>query len=248
MDFNLIVEHPDRKEIISRLVGGDLPKSVAQWLKIRYTDPEDRHLHISSTLLQQYIENHVDLLGQLQADIKKHNSLKVNDELSTLTKSNKTYKSVVAELADNELDVKKMINEIVMVIRTRTEQVFDKIQKAEDGKEYTGKGDYQLIKYFEVLLNAVEKLDKINNNAAETKIENSYTIKYIDQNVFIFQEALRETLAEFDLDVSMRFMERFVNKLTQLKPPDVASNQQRYNDSKALMESTKVVIEGIVDE
>lgn len=245
MEFNLIVDHPDRKEIISRLVGGEVPKSLAQWLKIKYNKDGEQHLHLSERLLQSYMEQHVDLLGQLQEDIKRHSDEKVSAKLAKLTKQNKTYQTIVAELGEQELDVKKTINQVVAIIRSRTEQVFDKIQQMEAEKGFTGKADYALIKYFEVLLNSVEKLDKITNGAKETHVENNYTIQYIDQNLAIFQEALKETLAEFDLEVSMRFMERFTHKLSHLKPPKVFDEKERHNGMLGVTESATKQIEEI---
>ena len=238
MDFNIIVEHPDRQEIISRLIGGEAPKIISQWLMLKYGGDGQRHLHIPATTLKSYVETHVDLLDQLQQDIKTHKLAKGNSSAATLTKKSKTYQGIIEELADNELDLKRTINGIVQVIRTRTEQVFDRIQQQEANNASSGKGDYALIKYFEILLNSVEKLDKISNNAVEKEVQHSYTVQYIDQNMSIFHEALRETLAELDYETSLRIMDRLNEKIMAAKAPTLLTIDARKADFKSVAAMT----------
>jgi hypothetical protein len=234
MDFSIIVEHPDRQEIISRLISGEAPKIINQWLMLKYGADGQQHLHIPATTLKSYADSHVDLLDQLQRDIKEHRIAKTSSSASKLTKNSKTYQAIIEELADNELDIKKTIRGIVQVIRTRTEQVFDKIQQQEAGNVGGNKGDYALIKYFEILLNAVEKLDKISNNSVEKEVQHSYTIQYIDQNMSIFHDALRETLSELDYEVSLRIMNRLNEKIMAAKAPVPVTIASRKADFKSV--------------
>lgn len=230
MDFNLIVQHPDRHEIISRLIAGEDPKVISQWLQLKYGKDGEQHLHIPSTVMKSYMESHVDLLDQLQQDIKQHKLAKTSGAVATLTKNSKSYKSIIEELADKELDLKRMMTGLIEVIRSRTEQVFDKIQAFESEKQLNTKGDYALIKYFELLINAAEKLDKINNNATEKTVQHNYTVQYIDQNINVFHEAFRQTLMEsFDYEVVLKLMETFNNKVMTLKAP-VSSIETRKTD------------------
>ena len=68
-DFSKILSHPDKDEIISKLVTGIKPRDVSDWLKLKYSDKEQGHLRISSKILQDFVENNLDLYNVIQNDI-----------------------------------------------------------------------------------------------------------------------------------------------------------------------------------
>ena len=132
--------------------------------------------------------------------------------------------------------------ELVAAIEMRAEQIFDRIQL--DPK--SSKGDMYLIQYFNLLISACEKLDKINNSSlAATSVTNNntiYNVQYIDEQASIIYDAIRETLSEIDLDASFLFMEKVNDKLSKLKlkqkdefsyiPVDIRDSEIKLLDSK----------------
>lgn len=238
MDFSNILSHPDHEEIVSRLVIGDSAKDIAQWLKIKYPEKEQKHLNLSSKSLQEYADKHIDLMGQIRKDIAavKEDSTdpKIQKAISQSIINNKTYRERVMEYVNTEVDIKKMITELVLMCRDRMEQVFDRIQENPTNM----KGDYVLVKYFETLFVALEKFDKIVNNAPDQIIQHNVTVQAIDQHVALLQEAIRRTLAKMDVDASMVFMDDLTEELRKLSPPAIKTPtiESREADAQLLRE------------
>lgn len=219
-DFSNLLNHPDAEEIVSRLVVGDSPKDISQWLKIKYSDKDQKHLVISAKILQEYADKHLDLMNHLQKDII---SIKQTGELDktvsgSLTNT-KAYKERLMEYVEDELNIKKMITELVLVCRDRMEQVFDKIQE----NPHSLKGDYVLLKYFETLGNNLEKFDKIVNNAPDQIIQHNITVQQVDQHTAVLQEAVRRALTKLDPEQSLIFIESLSQELQTLRAPELSA-------------------------
>ena len=123
------------------------------------------------------------------------------------------------KLADTKVDIKQMITELVLTCKARMEQVFDKIQE----NPTNIKGDYVLLKYFETLFIAMEKFDKIVNNAPDQVIQVNIQNQIAEQYVTIFQETIREVLTGIDAESALLFIEIYTEKLMSVKMPKQAS-------------------------
>lgn len=224
-DFSFIVDHPDYQEIVSKIVTGTSPKDVSHWLKVKYPDKEQKHLHLSVKTLQEFVEKHATLMDDLRQEIVaiKHGE-KIDRKLSASLMNNKDARTRLLEEVDNEMDIKKVIKDLVKIAYARMEQVFDTIQQNPTG----WKGDYVLVKYFETLFKACEQFDKIHNNTPDQVIQHNYTVQVMDQTLAAFQEAVRRTLAQIDTEASLQFAEVFTEELQKVKRPDVlaADNQK----------------------
>lgn len=226
-DFSKILSHPDKDEIISKLVTGIKPKDVSDWLKLKYTDKEQGHLRVSSKILQEFVENNLDLYNVLQNDISgvKQDKKEISDSL----KNNKTYQERIVEIADKELDIKRLLIETGHIIRQRVEQVFDKIQ--ENPQNF--KPDYTLIKWLETLLSFTDKYQKIVNEAPDTVVQHNVNIQIVEQHTIMLQDAIRETMAEVDSDMAFNFLEKLNAKMSLLQCPQ----HQVMSQDKKLLEA-----------
>ncbi len=232
MDLSQITEHPDYDEIVAKVVTGIGAKDISQWLKIKYSDKEQKHLCLSIKSIQEFINKHVDLQATLQRDLLavKNNDSLTDKKIALSLANNKSYQDRLVELAGTEIDVKKLIKELVYTCNARMEQVFDKIQE----NPTNTKADYVLLKYFEVLFTAVERLDKIVNNAPDQIIQHNITIQAVEQHTAVIQEAVRETLAQMDPESSMFFIETLARKLSKLKEPEQESVEDRMTEAKLI--------------
>lgn len=215
-DFAILTDHPDYEEIISQVALGKDPKDIAQWLKVKYSNKEQKHLHISIKTIQNFIEKHADLNQRLKEDVTAvsvHQSQTNNHRIAASLMNNKTYMERLQLLADAKVDHKKMITELILMCQARMEQVFDKIQENPTGF----KADYVLLKYFEVLFQAMEKFDKIVNQTPDQVIQINVQNQIADQFVPIYTEAIRETLAHIDAESALLFIEIFTEKFAALQ-------------------------------
>lgn len=248
MDFSKILAHPDKDEIISKLVNGVKTKDVSDWLKLKYPNSNQAHLRLSGKMLKEFVDNNLDLYNTLKndiADVKAGN--KQDKKIAESLLNNKTYRERLNELADNDIDIKRVITEVVFLIRERIEQYFDKIQENPGNL----KPDYGLIKWFEVLLNATEKFDKIINKAPDQVIQHNITMQAMDQHTAIFQDVIREVLAELDPEASFLFMDKMREKLSALAPPELdkpLTQEKRLAEAKILMAQAEDIKEEIEDK
>lgn len=245
-DFSKLLNHPDKDEIVSKLMTGVSPKQVADWLKLKYADKEQSHLRISSNNLKDFTDNNLDLYSQLRNDIEGISSGQKAPpkEIAESLKNNKTYQERLIDLADKEIDIKQIIKETVMMVRARAIQVFDKIQSNPENT----KPDYTLIKWFETLINAAEKYDKIVNESPDMIVEHKVTMEIVENRLAIFQEAVRETALELDPEIAFLFMDNLTRKLEALQEPQiqVLGQEKRLVEAKIL--STAIAEQGERDE
>jgi hypothetical protein len=235
-DFSKLLSHPDKDEIISKLMTGISPKNVADWLKLKYADKDQQHLRISIKSLKDFVDNNLDLYSQLRNDIESAgNGQKAPKGLSESLSNCKTYQERINELADKELDIKKIITETVVIVKARAMQVFDKIQENPSNT----KPDYVLIKWFETLINASEKFEKIVNEKPDQVVQHNISVQMIENHTTILQEAIRDTMMEIDPEIAFLFMEKFTSRMTALQEPtqNVLGQDKRLAEAKVLSTS-----------
>lgn len=236
-DFSKLLSHPDKDEIISKLITGIKPKDVADWLKLKYPEKEQRHLQLSSKMLKDFVDNNLDLYNTLQNDIAgTKNGQTPPKEISESLQNNKTYKERLNELADNEIDIKRIMVETVFIIKQRIEQVFDKVQENPQNM----KPDHALIKWFEVLLNAAEKFQKIVNEAPDLVVQHNHSVQMVEQHTAFLQDAIRETMAEVDPKMAFLFMEKMNDKMNSLQEPQPQTVSPEKRLAEAQVINTKV--------
>jgi hypothetical protein len=232
VDFSKLLSHPDKDEIISKLVTGVQPSEVSDWLKLKYSDDDQKHLRLSQQLLKTFIANNLDLYKTLQDDIVAVNSGQ-EKEISESLRNNKTYKERLTELVDQELDIKKLMIETIFLIRQRVEQVFDKAQENPESL----KPDPTLIKWMELLLNTTEKYNKIVNQAPDSIVQHNVSVQVIEQHTAFLQDAIRETMAEVDPQMAYVFLDKLNAKMEKIKEPQNAADiplEKRLSEAQML--------------
>lgn len=236
-DFSKILQHPDKDEIVSKLVTGVKPKDVGDWLKLKYPDKDQGHLRISSTMLKSFVDNNLDLYGALKDDIAKtKNGQTPPKEIAESLRNNKTYKERLNDMADTEIDIKRVMVEAVFFIRQRIEQVWDKMQENPQNM----KPDYALIKWFDTLLVAAERYEKIVNESPDQVIQHNVNLQLIEQHTAILQDAVRATLAEMDPAMASVFLEKWAERASELEEPNTQPLSQEKRLAEAKVLSTEI--------
>lgn len=217
MDFSRIIEHPLSEEIVDKLVHGVKPKDVSDWLKLKFPEKDQSHLRLPAKLLKDFADSSLDLYETLRQDIHKAKTDEnMERKVTSALRNNKTYQERMVEIADEEIDIKKIVQEVAFMIRERAIQVFDKIQENPSNT----KPDHVLIKWFEVLLNSLEKVDKIVHNSPDQIIQHNVTVQVMDQYMDVLQGAVRETLEELDSETAFIFMDKLNQKMDNLELPE----------------------------
>ena len=239
-----IKNHPDFNEICSKLLISIEPSLINEWLKGKYS-AADKSLIISIKDLEVFRDEYLDFYNQISEDLEKvksGKSNKISADLQDSIYNNATYKERLNEYLDKEVDIKKIIKNMVIAIESRAMQVFDYIQQ--DNRNM--KNDRILIEWFQTLLSTLEKYDSILNGSPNTVInQNTVNIQIIDRQINVFHKVIREVLSRLDYDTSMLFLELFNEELTKLKqlsehplPIDI-----RLDEVKKIGEETKALLE-----
>lgn len=216
-----ILEHPDKDEIISKLVIAVPAKDIHEWLSSKYTSTSEAKFVISEKSIKAFQDNYLDIYSMIQEDIiKSKQALATNTEqdLQLSVQNNATYKNRMLELANSEIDVRKMVANLCVNIELRVGQIFDAIQ--ENPRDINTKIDRVLIDYAETLGNILEKYYKFTENPADQVIQHNVTLQVVDQHISVFHDVIKEVLSQMDLETSLYFMEVFNEKMAKLKAPD----------------------------
>lgn len=234
-DFSLLLNHPDRDEIISKLISGSSPKEIYQWLKLKYPGKDQGHLRLAQKLLKEFSESPylTDYYGKFKSDLAKvssENDPKVRRGLAESILNNKTYQERVLEIADKELDWNKMLENMIATCMQRFEQVFDTIQN--DPTKF--KGDNYLLRYIDSLTSAIERLKKMQLIEDAQSLNQNITAQALEEQTAFLQEVIRDVLAEIDPDTAMLFLEKFNEKMETVKPPAPLSQDARIKETEII--------------
>jgi hypothetical protein len=230
-----ILEHPDKDELIAKLVLDYAPKEIHEWLAGKYTNVSEAKFVIAEKSIKVFKENYLDVYSMIREDMLKTKqalATSTEDQLELAVKSNPTYKSKMLELAGKEIDVRQMVAQLCLAIETRLGQVFDEIQ--EDPRNINTKIDRVLIEYGELLGGLLEKYYKFTENPADLVIQHNVTLQAVDQHISVFHDVIRDVLSQLDLESSMLFMELFQEKMAKLKMP---AQEQPLNTDMKLAEA-----------
>ena len=215
-----ILDHPDKDEIIAKLILDVAPKDINEWLANKYTNVSEKQFVIAEKSIKTFKDNYLDVYNMIQEDIvKTKQALATNTEasLELAVRENSTYKGKMLELAGKEIDVRQMVAHLCIAVETRLGQVFDEIQ--EDPRNINSRIDRVLIEYGELLGGLLEKYYKFTESPADLTIQHNVTLQVVDQHISVFHDVIREVLSQLDLESSMLFMELFNEKMSKLKPP-----------------------------
>jgi hypothetical protein len=229
-EFGLIKDHPDSKEILSKLLSGSTPKDVAAWLKLKYPEKNQKHLRLSQKLLNEFTDSqYTSYYDQFQEDLatlSDPDTKKKDKELSYALTHIKPYRERMEELADMQLNTLVTIEKNMGIVLTRVEQMYDLIQN----DPTNGKLDNTFIRYMKLLQDGMETIEKIKINSIDNLAHHNFTMQAMQDNIMIMQDAIRETMAEVDPDLASSFMDKLYNKLNELQPPQAMTPSEKLEE------------------
>lgn len=214
-----IINHPDKDEIIAKLVLNLTPQEINIWLKNKYEQVGDAKLIIGVSTLKKFKEEYLDLYKTIQNDAMTlySNSVEIvpTTDPVALVNSNKEYKKMLQDYLEKEVDLKTLMKEMIVAVRARIEQLFVLVQQ---NPQYT-KPDYVLIQWFQTLTNLLEKQETIINGSPDKIIQqNNINIQILDQHVNVFQKVIREVISRLDYETSLLFVDILNQELQKIKP------------------------------
>lgn len=236
-----ILEHPDKDEVITKLVLDFPAKDIHEWLKAKYTNVNEVKLVIPEKNIKIFRDNYLDIYNMIRDDMAKSKiavATSTETALELSVQNNPTYKSKMLELADKEIDVRKTVARMCAALETRFGQLLDRIQ--EDPSDINTKVERVTIEYGELLGGLLEKYYKFTESPADQIIQHNVTVQMVDQHISVFHDVVREVLSQMDLESSMLFMELFSEKMANLKatlPEPSFNTDMKVAEAKLLNET-----------
>jgi hypothetical protein len=202
-----VLLHPDKEEIIKKLLDGVSLKKIELWLKKKY--PKRTRLHISWVTLQKFRTEHLNLHGEVLEDIKVTKKLKDSESIDQYTKDviakSSHYQNKINEIASSELDATKRLLEMDKLINSRLVYYFNLLESGK-GEIREDKVFLEYIKEYRAIL---ESWKKFVEGHADKKIEHNINISVVNEQVNVLKGIIFEVLQE----MSPQLVPAFVDKL-----------------------------------
>src|SRR5579885_474138 len=199
-----ILNHPDKDELISKLLLNIPVQEIHENLAIRYSNPAEKRFVLSVQTLKSFKDNSLDLYKMIKEDVYKTKQLEENTdkELSLALQGSSAYKDTMLKLAGQELDVKNMIVNMITALNTRIEQIFNEHQL--DPSNINTRTERLFNEMIAQWKSVMELYHKYILQAPDQIVQHNLTITHIDQHISLIQDAIRETLSEIDIESSLR--------------------------------------------
>lgn len=239
--YKKILEHPDKDEIISKLVIGSAPSDIHEWLKIKYTNVSETKFVLSEKMLNSFKNTYLDFYQDIQADMAKtKQALATNtmDEAKLAVQGNSTYKDIMINYVQGELDVDQLMAKMITTVETRFGQLYDLVQ--EDPRNVNTKVERLWNDMTETLGGLIEKYAKMREAQNGQTITHNVTLQVVDQHISVFHDVIKEVLSQMDLETSLYFMEVFNEKFAKLKLPEPSApvpTEKKLEEAKVLNET-----------
>jgi len=137
--------HPDKDEIMSRLLGGEAVLACADWLKVKY--PGNRRRWISYLTLQRYRQEHLKLQGQVLKDIQSSKreltTERVHEQREVALRESPAYEAAKMEV------VKDILNRDTLILDLK-DKIFERIRLLEN-EDVNYKNDSVIVEYISQL-------------------------------------------------------------------------------------------------
>lgn len=223
VDFSKIIDHPEKTSIISKLVSGDSPKLVSNYLKDKYPKPDEGHLRIPAVHLQEFLEKYADHNVYVKKIVQRDNDSKLDKKIAESLLDTAPWKERVLNGINQEVKYIDKLDNLLTILETRAEQLFDLIQSDPENT----RTDYVFSKYIEILMLAIEKADKIRNDKPDIKIEHTYTMQMVEHQSLAFQEAIRRVLNRLGPEYSSIFLDTLNEEMKKININNVDDSEKK---------------------
>lgn len=219
--YKKITEHPDKDEIINKLIIGQSTSDIHDWLKGKYTNVSEQKFVLSEKTLKSFQATYLDFYNDVLADLSKTKTAlatnNTSDDLELAVKGNPAYREAMIKIANKELDLVAMLSTLAVNIETRMAQIYDLMQ--EDPNNINTRVENVVIKYAEVFGNLLEKIYKFKEVRPDLLVQHNVSIQGSNPHITILHDVIKEVLSQIDLDSSQLFIELLNERMLQASLP-----------------------------
>ena len=207
------MNHPDKEEIVEKLIAGDSVRRIESWLKQKY--PHNKKRQVSFVSLQkfrkEYLKLDKEVINDLQQQRKSLQIEKKKEQQVEAVHNMAAYKSGIASyVQDNLIDRNA---EILDMMQAAKEGIEDLRRMNEDKEHHL---NHQAIAgYLDRLKGIMEmhhKFTEAQKKDDSNKLEEDYEVLY--KKMEIFTEAVKEAFNQTNPDGLPIFIQIVKDKMT----------------------------------
>jgi hypothetical protein len=225
---NKVFKHPEKEEIIKRLLNGESVKIVEAWLKKKH--PKKKSLWISYATLQKFRKDHLHLDGEILENIKavrKEQDLTSKElEAKVILASSSAYQQKINEIVSNELDGNRKILEMMTLVGSRLEYYFNMLQSGGSIRE-----DKMFVELLNTQRGLVQDWKKYVDGVADKRVEHNININVVNEQVNVLKNIVFEILQELDPKFIPIFIEKINSRLNNMQYG--SSQYQQYQQTQS---------------
>jgi hypothetical protein len=209
------LNHPDKDEIISKLLAGKPSADIAEWLKAKYNPITEKTFIFSEKYITSFKDEYLDFYTVMKQDLEKTKSnITATEQMQMEIQGTPAYHKALEKYTDKEVDVKLIIKKLVVNAELRLSQMFDMMQE----DPYNFKPDRTIIEWFNTLMNILEKYDGVlNGSPDQINIQNNISIQVVDEHINVVYNIIKEILTKLDYDTSLLFIDMYNEEIKKIK-------------------------------
>lgn len=232
-----ILNHPDREEIIHKLISAISPNKICSWLEEKYTTEEDKKFRLTPKALSDFRSRYLNLDRDAVRLLKKERHKKelglphnanagsfldrtgeTEDEHELRVKEtllqSPTYRDKLKDINEAALDGPRLIKELVTLIQSRIEKYFNEVAS---NQQTTIKEDKVLIDMISLMKDLVKESKKIEDEYNSQPDAGTVQLNVVQEQVGLIRDTVKDLLAEYNPDFALEFMDRLTRKMTNLR-------------------------------
>lgn len=214
-----ILKHPEKEEIIKRLLAGEPVKTIDTWLRKKYA--KRKRLQVSWVTLQKFRKEHLNLHGEVLEDIKSAKEAMEKEAIAYETKKiiseSNAYQKAINQIAEKELNAANKLLEMDALINARLVYYFNLIENG--GASI--KEDKLFLEYIREYRSILESWKKYIEGHADKKIEHNININVVNEQLNVLKGIIFEILKDMSPELVPVFVERLNAKMQYLNTDSV---------------------------
>jgi hypothetical protein len=211
-----VMQHRDRDLILRWIHDGIPSQQIQENLERKYPGKGNKNLHIGYKTINSFKEEYM-VSGQLSAALVKEKSVprwsKEKVAAKEALEKSSAYKAALKEIVAEELDLRRELLELLRLGKARLEFFFNELS---GGKKMDRENEKVLLEQMKFLLMVHERYDK-QVNGAKNSTDININVNIVKDQAGVIRDAIRETLADIDPNLSIEFMERLSIKMKDLE-------------------------------
>ncbi len=237
MHDSKILNHPDREELIQKLVAGTSPNNIRLWLIEKYPDDKEMQLAVSS--ISDFRKNYLNLDREAMRLLKReqqkkyanlpHNPnagsfLELPDEsekehylrVKNTLLSSPTYQEKLKEITTAHLDAPRLMKELHLLLQSRIEVYYNEIASATTVGD-TLKADKMFAEYVRLATDVLKDSKKVWDDYNSEPDEGTIDLNIVHEMIGVVRDTVKESMNDFAPELALEFMDRLNARLSTLK-------------------------------